>query len=109
MYKKILKMRLRGNFYFRGCYSKPPQAEKKIHKKNSSSIFKGNPFTFFSKKKKSTLKFCLKFTGIFFVKLKKKNSKGISLEKFIPALVLHVLYFKGNFFYNQKGRRSMGG
>ena len=33
----------------------------------------------------------------------------INPVKFNTVLVLHVLYFKGIFFYNQKGRRSIAG
>ena len=48
---------------------------------NSPSILKGNPFTFYSKKK-STLKFFLKFTGKSLYKIfLKKNSLKFFLKK----------------------------
>ena len=54
-------MRLRGNFYFRGCYSKPPQAEKKIHKKRFKVRLRGNftkeiPLNFVRKKINSEIR-----------------------------------------------------
>ena len=82
--KKISKCAWGEIFISEGVILNLLKLRKKFTKKTHLQFFKGNPFTFFSKKK-STLKFCLKFTGKslynFFLK---KNPFNLSKNKGTP-------------------------